>query len=47
MKDKENVQKKTGQEISCALHGSPICPKPNECDGINRQCRIWQSHSGR
>ena len=39
--------KKKGQEISCALQGSKLCPHPNSCDGLKRMCNLWQTHSGK
>lgn len=45
MKTKE--KKDTGIKATCVLKESKKCPKPNQCDGINRQCTIWINHSGR
>ena len=39
--------KQLSQEIPCTLHGSRVCPKPKECDGIHRLCSRWTGHSGR
>lgn len=44
--DKQKKEK-SGQVIPCALLHSKICPKPKECDGINRLCSAWKNHSGR
>lgn len=44
--DKKQHQQPS-QKIPCALHGSHLCPKPKECNGINRLCTIWEDHSGR
>jgi len=39
--------KQISQQIPCALHGSHLCPKPKQCDGIHRLCSKWKDHSGR
>ncbi len=36
-----------GQKISCALHGTISCPKPQECDGVTRLCKFWAMCSSR
>ena len=35
------------QPIPCALHGFSACPKPHECDGLDRLCTFWNICSGR
>ncbi len=45
METKEKKNK--GIKALCMLKGSKKCPKPKQCDGINRQCLIWLNHSGR
>ena len=45
MKTKEKKDSKI--KVSCVLKGSKKCPKPNECNGIIRQCTVWINHSGR
>ncbi len=42
-----NEKKQCGQEVCCSLKGSSLCPKPQECDGMNRLCSVWQVHSGK
>lgn len=37
----------SGQPIACSLHQSHVCPLPDKCDGIHRQCDFWRTCSGR
>lgn len=47
-KDKNVATKNIApHELSCALHGSQACPKPDQCDGKTRLCTAWLHHSGR
>ena len=35
-------------EVPCVLHGHPMCPHPDECDGFaERMCKLWEHHSSR
>ena len=47
MKDQEQKTKQTSSKTMCALKGSHICPKPKECDGLERKCNVWQNHSAK
>lgn len=42
----EQAEKSTNKS-TCALLNSNLCPHPKKCDGINRLCDIWKTHSGR
>ena len=44
---KEKQQSKKGQIVACVLKGTSQCPKPKECNGMERQCNAWFDHSGR
>lgn len=35
------------QTILCPLLGSNLCPKPQKCNGLKRECTLWRIHSGR
>jgi len=39
--------KKNEYKIPCALLGTKVCPRPHECNGINRKCTIWKTHSAK
>lgn len=47
MDEHKNKKDKKEQAVSCALRGSAVCPKPDKCDGLDRQCTKWINHSGR
>jgi len=43
----QKSSKQFGQTILCSLFDSHICPNPGQCNGIDRKCAVWQSHSGK
>ncbi len=47
MKDQEKKSTQDVRKAICALKGSNVCPNPKECDGLERKCTVWQSHSAK
>ena len=47
MKGQKQKSKQDTQKTMCALKGSHICPNPKECNGLERKCTVWKTHSAK